>query len=187
MKLINSLSRESHENICIFFACIFLSLLPGCALHPVKSIEHAFSSAEVQNPPQDSAPGNSVALSKPVAVSLPATINKTSAIARVVANIVHISELIGVLSLLAGGALIYFGQIIPGVKCVIGGIALPVCAVWFDYHYGIVLWLLLIGSSAGFLWAFNKYDPALLSSLLASTKNALASSEAELSALKKKL
>lgn len=110
-----------------------------------------------------------------------------SRIAAFFADVTRICVIIGALSLLAGGALIYFGSVIPGVKCIAGGIALPVAAIWLDYHYGIVIWCLCIGSAIGFFWALKKYDPTLLASLDAEASKIRAKAEAEISALVKKI
>ncbi len=88
---------------------------------------------------------------------------KSSPVASAVSSIVHWMELAGALCLLAAAILIYLGQIIPGVKCAVAAVALPVSAVWFNYHYGLVIGMILISAAVGFLWAFYKKNPALLS------------------------
>ena len=154
---------------------VSIFVFEGCGV--VHSLQHPFTvpsieSSGTQNPTQAS-----ISSGKPTPVSTP--------IKSFFANVTRLAIVIGGLSLLAGGALIYFGSVIPGVKCIVGGIALPVAAIWIDYHYGLVIWLLCIGSAVGFIWALNKYDPALAAKLLADYKAGLAAAENELSALKK--
>jgi hypothetical protein len=180
-----------HEFYLAFFLFSAILFSAGCGTvasfrHAHNAATEAASSAQADNQPNPIIAVTGGKLSKLTTESLPATANHTSVIARAVANIVHIAEIVGLLSLIAGGLLIYCGQVIPGVKCVIGGIVLPVSAVWFDYHYGLVLWLLLIGSAGGFLWALNKYDPALLKALDIEASKIKAAAQADIVNLVKK-
>ena len=189
LKLRKILKRDFYIAFFLFFAMMFSA---GCGTvasfrHAQNAANSATSSAQADNQPNPYIAVATGKLSRLTTESIPATANHTSVIARAVSNIVHIAEIVGLLSLISGGLLIYFGQVIPGVKCVIGGIILPVSAVWFDYHYGLVLWLLLIGSAIGFLWALNKYDPALLKSLDIEASKIRASAEAEIANLVKKV
>jgi hypothetical protein len=90
---------------------------------------------------------------------------KTSPVAAAVSKIVHWMEFAGLVCLIAAAALFYFGLILPGAKCAIAGVVLPVSAVWFNYHYGLVIAGILISSAIGFVWAVNQKHPEYLAQL----------------------
>ena len=91
-------------------------------------------------------------------------------VAHAVSHIVHYMEIAGLLCLLAAAGLIYEGLVIPGVKCALAGIVLPVSAIWFNYHYGLVIALALIAAAIGFVWCFYKEDPSDFEALEAKLK-----------------
>ena len=151
-------------------ALVYLGGILGCAeVRATRNTKAAI--AEIEN--QDQTP----TAVKPAKRSIPATeAAKTSPVAKSVAGIVHLMEAGGVLCLLACAALCYFGQYIPGVKCGLAGVALPVCAIWFNYHYGLVIALVLICAALAFLWGFYKEDPedfALVESKLIEMENSI--------------
>jgi hypothetical protein len=171
-------SNFLRDNFPILLSlCLSLAILSGgCALS--HALSHPFSTgpeASVAKLP----PSNAESSAK-----LTTAITPTKAFFN---RIMMWCIIAGSLSLLAGGALIYFGMVIPGVKCVAGGIALPVAAIWIDYHYAVVIWTLCIGSAIGFVWALKKYDPALAKQLIADWTNAAVLAEKEVTELKAKL
>jgi hypothetical protein len=125
------------------FAVAFL--LSGCGM-----LKHSAPSASAATPPtvttSKTVPATSAAASSPVAAA--------------VSKIVYLVYAAGICCLVAGGLLLYVGQVIPGAKCLVAGIVLPVGATWFNYHYAVVLAGLFVASAIGFLWAFAKNNPA---------------------------
>ena len=142
------------KTIYFCLALVYLGGILGCAeVRATRNARSAISEIENQDPTAPPAV-------KPAKRAIPATeAAKTSPVARSVAGIVHLMEAGGVICLLACAALCYFGQYIPGVKCGLAGVALPVCAIWFNYHYGLVIALVLICAALAFLWGFYKEDP----------------------------
>jgi hypothetical protein len=59
--------------------------------------------------------------------------------------------------LLACGALAYFGQVWPAVKCGIAGITLPVFAAWYSEHFAWVIAGLLVAFAIYFLVYQHKF------------------------------
>lgn len=60
-------------------------------------------------------------------------------------------SVVGGLALLAfGGLAIYGGQLLPGIKLVVAGFLLPICGIWFAYHWLAVVIVCLI-VTAGYL------------------------------------
>ena len=53
----------------------------------------------------------------------------------------------GLACLAFGGLAIYGGQVLPGIKLVIGGLLLPVFGIWFAYHWLLVTIIVLIGGA----------------------------------------
>ena len=97
---------------------------------------------------------------------VPATARaKSSPVAAAVSRIVHWMEFAGVVCLVAAAALFYFGMMIPAVKCAVAGVVLPVSAVWFNYHYGLVIGGVLVSAAAGFVFAVNRKHPEYLAKL----------------------
>ena len=157
--------------VYLSLALVYLGGILGCA--EVRATRNARAAiAEIENQSQPAKPAV-----KPVKRAIPATeASATSPVARSVAGIVHLMEAGGVICLLACAALCYFGQYIPGVKCGIAGISLPVCAIWFNYHYGLVIALVLISAALAFLWGFYKEDPqdfALVETKLLELENSI--------------
>ena len=161
-------------SLCFFLTC-------GCSV--MNALRHPFAAegSNGRNPTM----GASTGATMPALSSKPT--NPKSGIASFFSTVMEISIALGLLSLSAGGALIYFGMVIPGVKCIIGGIALPVAAIWLDFHYALVIWIVFISAAIGFAWALHRYDPKLASTLLADAKEAALTSETELKNLKTKL
>lgn len=127
----------------------------GCgSVHTLANAKGQARSAIADYQNQDAAP-----VAKVAKRAIPATeASASSPVARSVAGIVHLMELGGLLCVVACGALIYFGLYIPAAKCGIAGIVLPVCAIWFNYHYGLVIGLVLICCAVSFIWGFYKKD-----------------------------
>jgi hypothetical protein len=59
--------------------------------------------------------------------------------------------------LLACGALAYFGQVWPAVKCGLAGITLPIFAAWYSEHFAWVIAGLLVAFAIYFLVYQHKF------------------------------
>jgi hypothetical protein len=146
--------------------CAFLPLFAGCRSARINDIPPAGT----MSPPIVAADHHT-----------PATVAaKISPVAAAVAKTVYLLYAVGVCALIAGGVLIYFGQLIPGAKCVVAGFILPIAATWLNYHYAAVIAAVLIGSAGGFLWAFARHNPAAVAGLRRFFVNGYAKVEKEI-------
>lgn len=71
------------------------------------------------------------------------TISKASpkeAVHEVIENTSHILIVSGILAVMAGAALIYFGRVLLGINFIIGGIVVPIAAIWLLHYY---VWVIL--------------------------------------------
>lgn len=97
--------------------------------------------------------------------------------------------IIAVLCWLGGAACIYLQLYIPAVKLFIAGIALPIFAEWFAYHYILIIAGALIASAVGFLWANRKSQSEIdaFAYAAAEAKSLWADAQTELTKLRAKL
>jgi hypothetical protein len=86
------------------------------------------------------APKQSVSNSTTAAVHSIESASPKTAVQTVVSNASHILIVSGVLAVIAGAALIYFGRVVLGVEMVAGGITVPIAAIWLLHYY---VWVIL--------------------------------------------
>jgi hypothetical protein len=130
--------KNTTCRLILFFALI-AGFICGCISTPKLTLPSPITKAT------GSTHGGPVSAGPSVPSSPAPASPATSAIQKFIDSVTALACLGALASLALGAFLIYSGHIWAGIHFVIGGVLTPICAIWFAYHWAMVMILGVIG------------------------------------------
>ena len=176
-------TRQILVNIVLVIAIVWLN---GCVSMPKFKAPDGQVLTKTDTTQQVTlADGSKVTLGALLKNNDTAGAKKPGTISEAVEKVGTLLWVAAVILLFIAGICAYAGMIIPAVKFGIAGLCLPIAAVFFEAHWGVIIACILVAAAIGFIWA--ERNSPVLAEIETWGEKELTALETKIAALKKSL